>query len=204
MSRGVAGVQRDRPCEKVPGFTISRAAPLREAFSSVQEKIVSRKVFGRLRQRTLLLTSTHADADILADLGSKLVEVAREMNRPREIVDYLWHSEWPDGLNRYQDNQQAAAAAGVKLESKAIADAMEIEEAIIALKEGGASTLIVQPSPLTFQQRAQIIATATRYGIGTIWAFPAAARGRNDRVWTGLHPHVSESPALCGAGDQGH
>ena len=115
-------------------------------------------------------------ADILADLGSKLVELAREMNRPREIVDYLWHSEWPDGLNRYQGTEQAAATAGVKLQSNAIADASAIGDAIKALKDGGASTLIVQPSPLTFQQRARIIGTATRYGIGTIWAFPAAAR----------------------------
>src|SRR4051794_11236034 len=115
-------------------------------------------------------------ADILADLGSKLVDLAREINRPREIVDYLWHSDWPDGLNRYRGTEQAAAAAGVKLQSRAIADVNAIEDATKALKDGGASTLIIQPSPLTFQQRARIITTATRYGIGTIWAFPAAAR----------------------------
>jgi putative ABC transport system substrate-binding protein len=111
-------------------------------------------------------------ADILADIGSKLVDLAREMNRPREVVDYLWHIAWPDGLNRYEATEQAANAAGVKLQSKAITDAAAIE----ALKDSGARTLIVQPSPLTYQQRAQIIATATRYRIGTIWAFPPAAR----------------------------
>ena len=110
-------------------------------------------------------------ADILADLGSKLVDLAREINRPREIVDYLWHSDWPDGLNRYRGTEQAAATAGVKLQSRAIADVNAIEDATKALKDGGASTLIIQPSPLTFQQRARIITTATRYGIGTIWAF---------------------------------
>src|SRR5262249_47045449 len=59
-------------------------------------------------------------ADILADLGSKLVDLAREMNRPREIVDYLWHSGWPDGLYRYEGTERAAEAAGLKLQSKAI------------------------------------------------------------------------------------
>jgi putative ABC transport system substrate-binding protein len=115
-------------------------------------------------------------ADILADLGSKLVDLAREMNRPRATVEYLWHSEWPDGLYRYEGTEQAAQAAGIKLHSKAISDATGIDDAIKALKDGGARTLIVQPSPLTYQYRAQIIATATRHGLGTIWAFPPAAR----------------------------
>jgi len=115
-------------------------------------------------------------ADILADLSSKLVDLAREMNRPREIVDYLWHSGWPDGLYRYEGTELAAQAAGVKLQSKAIGDAAEIDDAIEALQRGGAPTLIIQPSPLTYQYRAQIIATATRHRVGTIWAFPPAAR----------------------------
>jgi putative ABC transport system substrate-binding protein len=115
-------------------------------------------------------------ADILADLSSKLVELAREMNRPRETVDYLWHSGWPDGLYRYEGTELAAQVAGVKLQSKAIGDATAIDDAIAALKADGATTLIIQPSPLTFQYRAQIIATATRHRLGTIWAFPPAAR----------------------------
>jgi putative tryptophan/tyrosine transport system substrate-binding protein len=115
-------------------------------------------------------------ADILADLGSKLVDVAREMNRPREIVDYLWHSGWPDGLYRYEATEQAALTAGVKLQSRAINDAAAIDEAIASLKVGGATTLIVQPSPLTYQRRLQIIETATKHKLATIWAFPPAAR----------------------------
>jgi ABC-type uncharacterized transport system substrate-binding protein len=115
-------------------------------------------------------------ADILTDLSSKLVDLAREMNRPRETVDYLWHSGWPDGLYRYEGTEQAAQAAGVKLQSKAIGDATAIDDAITALKADGATTLIIQPSPLTYQYRAQIIATATQHRVGTIWAFPPAAR----------------------------
>jgi len=115
-------------------------------------------------------------ADILADLSSKLVDLAREMNRPREVVDYLWHSGWPDGLYRYEGTEQAAQVAGLKLHSKAIGDAAAIDGAIAELRAGGATSLIVQPSPLTYLHRARIIVTATRHGLGTIWAFPPAAR----------------------------
>jgi putative ABC transport system substrate-binding protein len=34
----------------------------------------------------------------------------------------------------------------------------------------------VQPSPFAYAQRGQIIAAAIKYGLGTIFAFPAAAR----------------------------
>jgi putative ABC transport system substrate-binding protein len=115
-------------------------------------------------------------ADILADLSGKLVDVAREMNRPRAIVDYLWHSGWPDGRNRYKGTEQAAQDAGVTLHARDVNDPAAIEEAIVALKVGGAATLIVQPAPLTYQHRTRIIEIAMRHGVGTIWAFPAAAR----------------------------
>jgi putative ABC transport system substrate-binding protein len=115
-------------------------------------------------------------ADILADLSGKLVDIALEMNKPRAVIDYLWHSGWPDGHNRYYGTERAAETAGVKFQARDITDPAAIEEAIGALRSGGASTVIVQPAPLTYQHRMQIIATATKQGVGTIWAFPVAAR----------------------------
>ena len=44
------------------------------------------------------------------------------------------------------------------------------------MKESGSTVLIVQPSPLTYGQRTRIIVTATKNGLGTIFAFPVAAR----------------------------
>ena len=38
-------------------------------------------------------------SDILAELGGKLLELARELSKPEGIVDYLWHTGWPDGQN---------------------------------------------------------------------------------------------------------
>jgi ABC-type uncharacterized transport system, periplasmic component len=116
-------------------------------------------------------------SDILADLGGKLVDIARELRGPQATaVDYLWHTAWPDGRNRYEATEQAAQAAGVKLRSKGIADIAEVDDAIAAMKQSGATILIVQPSPLTYQQRGRIIDAALNHGLATIFAFPIAAR----------------------------
>jgi putative tryptophan/tyrosine transport system substrate-binding protein len=115
-------------------------------------------------------------SDILADLSGKLVDLSRELSKPGTAVDYLWHTAWPDGQNRYQATQQAVQAAGMKLRSNGIADIGELDDALIRIKQSGSSTLIVQPSPFTYGQRGRIIASAMNNGLGTIFAFPVAAR----------------------------
>jgi putative ABC transport system substrate-binding protein len=115
-------------------------------------------------------------SDILADLSGKLVDLARETNQPQTTIDYLWHTAWPDGQNRHQATAQAAQAAGMKLRSKGIARIDELDDALAAIKDSGATTLIVQPSPFTYGQRGRIIASAMKKGLGTIFAFPIAAR----------------------------
>jgi ABC-type uncharacterized transport system substrate-binding protein len=115
-------------------------------------------------------------SDILADLSGKLVDVSRELSKPRTTVEYLWHTAWPDGQNRYRATEQAVQAAGMKLQSKGIADIAELDDALIRIKQSGSTTLIVQPSPFTYGQRGRIIASAMKNGLGTIFAFPVAAR----------------------------
>jgi putative tryptophan/tyrosine transport system substrate-binding protein len=115
-------------------------------------------------------------SDILADLSGKLVELARELNKPQAPVDYFWHTAWPDGENRYQATEQAARAAGVKLQSKGIADVAQLDNAFAAIRQTGSRTVIVQPSPFTYGQRGRIIESAMTHGLGTIFAFPVAAK----------------------------
>ena len=115
-------------------------------------------------------------SDILADLSGKLVDVCRELSKPRTTVDYLWHTAWPDGQNRYQVTEQAVQAAGMKLRSEGIADIAELDDALMRIKQSGSTTLVVQPSPLTYGQRGRIIASAMKNGLGTMFAFPVAAR----------------------------
>jgi len=115
-------------------------------------------------------------SDILADLSGKLVDLAQELTKPQTAVGYLWHTAWPDGQNRYRSTEQAARVAGINLQAKGIADIAELDSALTDIKQSGATTLIVQPSPFTFGQRGRVIASAMRNGLGTIYAFPVAAR----------------------------
>jgi len=115
-------------------------------------------------------------SDILAELSGKFVDLARELSKPEATIGYLWHTAWPDGRNRYQLTEQAAQVAGVKLLSLGIAEISEIGDAIAEMKRSRVSTLIVQPSPFTYQQRDQIIDSATNNGLATILAWPVAAR----------------------------
>jgi putative ABC transport system substrate-binding protein len=104
------------------------------------------------------------------------VDLARELSKPQTTVNYLWHTAWPDGQNRYHATEQAAQAVGMTLRSKGIADIAELDNALTAIKQTGSTTLIVQPSPFTLVQRGRIIASAMKNGLGTIFAFPVAAR----------------------------
>jgi putative ABC transport system substrate-binding protein len=108
-------------------------------------------------------------SDIQSDLSGKLVDVAREL-RHSEIIGYFWYTGWPDGENRYRATEQAAETVGLKLRSRGVLDAAEINDAIAAIKNSGATTLIVQPSPFGFQHRDRIIGSAMGYGLATIRA----------------------------------
>ena len=115
-------------------------------------------------------------SDILADLSGKFVELAIELIKPQTTIDYLWHTAWPDSQNRYRATEHAVHAAGMQLRAKGIADIAELDSALAAIKQSGSTMLIVQPSPLTYAHRRGIIVSATKNGLGTIFAFPAAAR----------------------------
>jgi putative tryptophan/tyrosine transport system substrate-binding protein len=115
-------------------------------------------------------------SDILAELSGKLVDLARELNKSQSSISYLWHTDWPDGQHRHVLTREAAERAGLELRSSGITNAAQLNDALITIKQRGATAFIVQPSPFTYGLRGQIIAAATKYGLGTIFAFPVAAR----------------------------
>lgn len=115
-------------------------------------------------------------SDALAEIGGKLVQLARELGKPDAPVHYLWHSAWADGQFRLQATEQAAQAAGVKLRAREIRDVSELSDSMAAMRRAGASAVIVQPSPFTFRERVHVIEAATRAGLAVIFAFPPAAR----------------------------
>ena len=114
-------------------------------------------------------------SDIFSELSAKLVELGRALNK-QDTMDYLWHTAWPDGKNRFQATEQAAQSAGLKLRARGIAESAEIDQAIKAMKLDGATMIIVQPSPFTYRERSHIVGTASENGLATIFGFPAAAR----------------------------
>ena len=87
-------------------------------------------------------------SDIFSDLSAKLVELTRTLNK-QDTIDYLWHTAWPDGKNRFQATEQAAQSFGLKLRARGIAEHAEIDQAVMAMKLNGATMIIVQPSPFT-------------------------------------------------------
>jgi putative ABC transport system substrate-binding protein len=115
-------------------------------------------------------------SDVLADLSGKYVEIARDMGGVSAAVDYLWHTEWPDGLNRRNATEQAAQSLGIAIRSWGVRGVGDVNETIAGIKKGGASTFIVQPSPFTYTQRAGVIEAAKTHGLAAIYGFPIAAR----------------------------
>ena len=114
-------------------------------------------------------------SDIFSDLSAKLVELAKTVSK-QDTIDYLWHTAWPDGKNRLQATEQATQSAGLKLRARGIAESAEIDQAIAAMKQDGATTIVVQPSPFTYRERSHIVGTASDNALATIFGFPAAAR----------------------------
>ena len=114
-------------------------------------------------------------SDIFSELSAKLVELDIGLIK-QDTIDYLWHTAWPDGKNRFNSTEQAAQSVGVKVRARGIADRSEIDQAVTAMKRDGAKIIIVQPSPFTYRERARIVASASQQGLATIFGFPAAAK----------------------------
>jgi putative ABC transport system substrate-binding protein len=109
-------------------------------------------------------------------LSSKFIDLAKELNKSQSSVSYVWHTDWPDGQHRYALTREAAEKVGLELRSSPITNIAQLNDALITIKQRGATAFIVQPSPFTYAERGQIIAAAIKYGLGTIFAFPVAAK----------------------------
>jgi len=115
-------------------------------------------------------------SDVLLDLSGKFVEIAKAFSEPQATIYYLWYTGWANGRNRFEATERAAQLSGVQLRSRGIGDIAEAEDAMTALKKDGAMTLIIQPSPFMYLQRPRLIDSGNNHGLGTIFAWPVAAR----------------------------
>ena len=115
-------------------------------------------------------------SDVLADLSGKYVQFAIELGKPQAPIDYLWHTEWADGKNRLQATERATQSFGVELRSRGIANIAEANDILVGMKKVGALSIIIQPSPFTNRHRVRLIDSAMNHGLGTIMAWPVAAK----------------------------
>src|SRR5207248_5463932 len=77
-------------------------------------------------------------SDVLADLSGKYVELARELGGRQATVDYLWHTEWPDGQRRHDATAQAAQSVAAQTRSWGIKDVADLADAVPATERSGA------------------------------------------------------------------
>jgi putative tryptophan/tyrosine transport system substrate-binding protein len=94
---------------------------------------------------------------MLFDLTSKYVGMARELDKSQTTVYYLWYNNWALGSNMFRAAEQAAQSLHVELRSRGISEIVEANDSMTAMKASGAATLIVQPSPLLYRYRKQLI-----------------------------------------------
>ena len=113
-------------------------------------------------------------SDVLLDLSGKYVDLAIEVEKSREAINYLWHTGWANGKFRFEATERAAQKSGAKLRARGIDDIAEINDAMATLRKTGARTVIVQPGPFTFRYRSRIIDAAMTNHLATIFAWPAA------------------------------
>jgi putative tryptophan/tyrosine transport system substrate-binding protein len=112
--------------------------------------------------------------DLLAELSSKLVELARTLSKPGAPVGYIWFDKWPDGFRRLMASEQEANAIGLALRPRAISEISELDALVTDLKSNGMMIDIVQPSPFRYRHRKQIIEALTNSGLGMVCGWPPA------------------------------
>ena len=127
--------------------------------------------------------------DVLADLSSKLVEIASELAAPGMPIGYLWHDKWPDGHNRLVATEEAAQAARVTLRPWSMSDIVELCGIVSEMRSSGMKTIIVQPSPFTYRHRNQIIELLANQGLAMICAWPP---GPSEGALIGYGPDYSD------------
>jgi putative tryptophan/tyrosine transport system substrate-binding protein len=115
-------------------------------------------------------------SDAVADLSGKFVDIARELGGAQPPIDYLWHTAWEDGQNRFSLTERAAKEAGMTLRSRPLNDIDDLEPQLAAMKSDGATIVIIQPGPFTHRYRKRIIQGATSAGCATIYGFPPVAQ----------------------------
>jgi putative ABC transport system substrate-binding protein len=108
---------------------------------------------------------------ITGPLGQKRLEILRELAPKMKVVPVLVNPTSPDAVPELRDVQGAAQAMGLELRVFQASTPSEIEAAFTALAQQRADALLVGSDPFFVIQREQLVASAARLGVPTIYPF---------------------------------
>lgn len=110
-----------------------------------------------------------------ATLGTKWLELIREMDPVSSHISVLFNSKAPagaaGGANHWHMIERAAALANAKVSGAELRDPGEIERAIEAMGREPRSSLIVVPDPFTTTHRKAIIAATARFKVAAMYPY---------------------------------
>jgi putative tryptophan/tyrosine transport system substrate-binding protein len=103
------------------------------------------------------------------ELGAKRLELLRELVPAATSVGYLVNPTRPDFQSEIKDSQQAAHALGAKLIVLNATTEAEIDTAFTELSQQQIDALLVGGDPFFLTRRDQIVASANRLRIATMY-----------------------------------
>ena len=106
---------------------------------------------------------------IVSSLGSKRLELARELVPNVGVIAVLTHPHSPDGLEELRDLQSAAKIIGQQLVVVTATSDRDFEPAFASVVRHHAGVLIIGADPFFFQSNEQLVALAARYRIPTLY-----------------------------------
>ena len=108
------------------------------------------------------------------DLSGKRLQMLRDIMPNLETIAFVGSNRDPNSATFVASLQRVATQAGIKLVTRLVDSAVQIDEALMTeFKQAGAQALVIQP--IFIGQHVKIVETATRAGLPSISDFPAFA-----------------------------
>ena len=108
---------------------------------------------------------------ITGPLGQKRLEIVRELVPKVKLVPILHNPTSPDAVPEIRDVQAAAQAMGLELRIFNATTPGEIDAAFAALAQQRPDALLVGSDPFLLVRREQLVVSAARLGVPTIYPF---------------------------------
>jgi putative tryptophan/tyrosine transport system substrate-binding protein len=106
---------------------------------------------------------------LTTDLGSKRLELLREVVASAEVIGLLVNPDSPEAPTQVSDVMAAAKGVGQKILELNARSERDFEPAFATLTQSHAGALIVSPDPFFTSRREQLVALAARHAVPVIY-----------------------------------